>query len=337
MLSDPGAPAPAADGGRWAWLSSQGLGVLCGQATVALLAIGSVVLASTRDGVSSQIAMDDIRGFFDPTSPVHLWFYLLVPVLALYALNTALATWQNVARKWRNGARAPRFYAPAVIHLSFLTGLLAHGVGGLWGGEVGRVLVGPAWQDLGGGRHARVVSMDVEPHPDGAMKQIRANVEIRDDAGGTTTARVRYNGPLSRGLGSDLLLLIRPHRVPAVRLARGEDRCTLEVEGRCDLGGLQVELLYLHPPLRAGQSAFAQLRAQGVDAGAPEVFSLAPHQPKQLADGSPLSLEAIEARPAILLQQRHAPGNPWALLASVLLVLGLAMMWRRFVPRGADL
>ncbi len=37
---------------RWSWLSSQGLGVLCGQATVLLLAVDSIVLAATRDGIS---------------------------------------------------------------------------------------------------------------------------------------------------------------------------------------------------------------------------------------------------------------------------------------------
>jgi hypothetical protein len=91
-----------------AWLFSQGLGVLCGQATVLLLAIGSVVLTATREGASASIEMDDVRAFFDPPSVVHLWFYLLVTVLAVYALNTTLATCQNMARKWRAGVRAPR-------------------------------------------------------------------------------------------------------------------------------------------------------------------------------------------------------------------------------------
>jgi hypothetical protein len=45
-----------------------------------------------------------------------------------------------------------------------------------------------------------------------------------------------------------------------------------------------------------------------------------------------LSLERFATRPAILLRGRHAPGNPWALLASLLLALGLLMMWRRFIP-----
>ena len=66
--------------------------------------------------------------------------------------------------------------------------------------------------------------------------------------------------------------------------------------------------------------------------GATEVFWLIPGRSKRLADGSLLSLAGIETRPGILLQRRHAPGDPWALLASILLAIGLAMMWRRFFP-----
>jgi hypothetical protein len=311
------------------------LGVICGQATVLLLAIGSIVLASTRDGASASIAMDDMLAFFAPVSVVHLWFYLLLLVLTLYALNATLATWQNVAKKWRAGIRAPRFYAPAVIHVAFLVGLLAHGVGGIGGAELDRLMLGPSWTQLGDGREARVTGLEVEPNPDGSMKQMRASVEMRDAEGSSSEAVVYYNGPLSRGLGSDLMLLVRPHSVPTLRLARGEDRCDVEVEGACELGDARVELLYLHPPLQAGQSAFAQLRVQYASGGDIEAFALTPGRSKQLADGSLLAIEGLESRPAILLRHRRAPGNPLALLASILLGLGLLMMWRRFSPRAA--
>jgi len=64
------------------------------------------------------------------------------------------------------------------------------------------------------------------------------------------------------------------------------------------------------------------------------VFALTPGRSKQLADGSLLAIEGLESRPAILLRHRWAPGNPIALLASLLLGLGLLMMWRRFSPRA---
>ena len=332
MLSDPNGSRAGAS--RTAWLSSQGLGVICGQATVLLLAIGSVVFAATRDGASAAIEMDDLRGFFETPSVVHLWFYLLVLVLTLYALNATLATWQNVAKKWRAGIRAPRFYAPAVIHVAFLVGLLAHGVGGIGGAELDRLMLGPSWAQLGDGREARVTGLEVEPNPDGSMKQLRASVETRDADGSSSETVVYYNGPLSRGLGSELMLLVRPHSVPTLRLARGEDRCDVEVERSCELGDARVEFLYLHPPLQAGQSAFAQLRVQYANGADTEVLALTPGHSKQLADGSPLAIEGLESRPAILLRHRRAPGNPLALLASILLALGLLMMWRRFGSRA---
>jgi hypothetical protein len=307
------------------------LGVICGQATVLLLAIGSVVLASTRKGASASIAMDDMRAFFDPPSVVHLWFYLLVFALTLYALNTTLATYQNVVRKWRAGIRAPRFYAPAVIHVAFLVGLLAHGVGGIGGAELGQVTLGPSWMELGDGREARVTGLKFEPNPDGSMKQVRANVETRDAQGSSSETVVHYNGPLSWGLGSELMLLVRPHSVPMLPLVRGEDRCAVEVAGSCALGDLRVELLYLHPPLRPGQSGFGQLRVHSAD-GKSEVLLLTPGDSTHLPDGSQLSAESLETRPAIIVQHRRAPGNPIALLASILLGLGLLMMWRRFSP-----
>ena len=82
-------------------------------------------------------------------------------------------------------------------------------------------------------------------------------------------------------------------------------------------------------PQRGG---FAQVRVHD-PSGATEVLPLVSDQPQTLADGSRLSLAGVEMHPAILLRRRHAPGNPWALLASLLLTLGLAIMWRRFSPR----
>jgi hypothetical protein len=333
MLSDPSGSSAATDAGRSAWLFSQGLGVLCGQATVILLAIGSIALAATRDEASAGIAMDDIRGFFTDPSAVHLWFYLLIPVFTLYALNTTLATWRNVARRWRRGIRAPRFYAPAVIHVAFLVALLAHAVGGLASRELGTVSLGPSWSELGDERQARVTALDIEKHADGTARQIRAAVEIRPAHGAPSTEIVHYNGPLSRGLGSELLLLVRPQAVPAARLARETHQCDLEVGGSCDLGGLQAELLYLHPPMGPHRAAFAQVRVRNTADAGGEVFPLMSGQSLTLADGSLLTLTGVETRPAILLRRRQAPGNPWALLASLLLLLGLAMMWRRFSPR----
>jgi len=329
MPSEPHA-TPRSIGG-WEWLHSQGLGVVCGQATVLLLAVGSVVLSATRETGSAGIAMDDLRGFFDPPAAIHLWFYLLLPVLSLYALNTALATLRSVVRKWRNGFRSPQVYAPAVIHTAFLTGLLAHLVGGLGGAELGQVVIGPGWGELGDGRQARLVNLDVARHPDGRIRQVRASLELRAVDGAVASETVRFNDPLSRGLGSDLLLLIRPESLPTVRLVRGNRSCEAPVAGSCELDGLRAELLLLHPPGRHGEPPVARLRTESASAGGSELFWLESGGSRELADGSVLWLADIAPRPAIRLQRRHAPGDPLALLASLLLAAGLALMWRRFV------
>ena len=149
---DGGAPARA----PFAWLRSQGLGVICGLATVVLLAIGSFVVSFTRDGASADVRMDDLRAFFAEPSPLHIWLYLLIPILGLYAANTLFATWHNVVTRWRAGQRSPFRYGAAVIHVAFLVTMLAHLVGGLWSEERAPVLVGADWTAIDDGRRLRL-------------------------------------------------------------------------------------------------------------------------------------------------------------------------------------
>ena len=46
--------------------------------------------------------------------------------------------------------------------------------------------------------------------------------------------------------------------------------------------------------------------------------------------GPPLMLIEATVEPGLAVRLRHAPGNPWALLAAILLTAGIALMWRRF-------
>lgn len=315
----------------WAWLHSQELGILCGMSTVVLLAVGSVVLAVTRDGASAAIAMDDLRAFFQPPSIVHLWFYLLAAVLALYAANTLLATWSTVVWKWRRGARAPRFFAASIVHAAFLTGLLAHLVGGLAGAERGQRVVGPGWADLGDGRQARVTDLRVDRHPNGSTRQLAATLELRGAGGSAGRAVVGYNGPLSAGLGRDLFLLVRAGRVPAAKLVRAEAECVAGAEERCRFDDLEVAVAHVQET-GGPHGPVARVLVTHPISQAREDHWLFQGRPQALGDGTVLTLAAVEPRPAILLRHRHAPGNPWALLASLLLVAGLLLMWRRFWP-----
>jgi len=317
-----------------ALLRSQGLGLLCGFGTVLLLAVGSFVLAATREGASRAIAMDDLRGFFAPPSFTHLWLYLLLPVFGLYALNTALATWHSVVRKIRAGVRAPARYAPALLHVSFLLALLAHAVGGLWGGERGEaVLAEGAWQRLPGGPEARLRSLAVDRLPNGMPREVRAAVELRDDAGRGEEVLVGYNQPISSGLGAELHLLGDMGQAPVAELSLGPDRCAAPVGATCTLSGLSVEIGNVVEPGRMGPRAMAEVRVSA-GGGAPQLLWLVEGREAPLADGRPLRLDRLAARPAILVRSRAAPGNPWALFSALAILAGVALLWRRFLPRA---
>ncbi len=307
--------------------------MLCGQATVLLLAIGSIVLTVTRDGASRAVGMDDLRAFLNEPSATHSWFYLLAAVLGLYALNTLLATCRSVYRKWLRGLRAPSTYAPALIHVSFLVALLAHAVGGLAGSEGASLVIGPSWVELNAEREARLSDLDIERLPNGDIKQVWASVEVRGDDGTISSELVSYNGPLSSGLGSDLFLLARVTAIGIVKLSGLGQRCEAAVDEPCQLGPTQILPLYIHPATSANQPSMARVRLPArANAPAVDVW-LTQGQPQRMADGQVISLDQIAPRPAILMRGRHTPGNPWALLSAVLLGLGLLMMWRRLIPR----
>jgi hypothetical protein len=207
-------------------LRSQGLGVLCGQATVLLLGVGSIQLVRTRDGASQGVQLDDIRAFFTEPSVSHAWFYALLGVLTLYALNTVLCTWDSVMTKWARRVREPAAWAPSVIHVSFLLALVAHLVGGLWNRELDPLLLTPAWTDVGAGRQARLVDVVEERLPNGRAKSVRASVEWKDAAGQVTTRTLGYNEPLSEGWGAELVLLDQAGFVGAQRAVQVRRRVT---------------------------------------------------------------------------------------------------------------
>jgi hypothetical protein len=300
---------------------------------VALLAAGSVALTVTAAGAARGVAGDDLTVFFARPSLAHLWLYLLIPTLTLYAVNTLLCTYDTVVRRWRRGVRAPAAYAGAVMHLAFLVALLAHGAGGLLGRDEGTVVVGPAPVTLADGRVARTAALAVARLPSGMPRSARAIIELtRPGRLGVERATVGYNEPLSAGLGTRLGLLADYGAVAgAARLALGAERCVAELGSGCEIDGTRLVLRDLRPMGRG--FALAEI-AVARAAGPERVHRLTPGGAVLLADGTPLRLEEVIDRPAVALRGRVAPGNPFALVAGALLALGLAMMGRRLIrPR----
>jgi hypothetical protein len=325
MAGEPSAARRALD-----LLRSQGLGVACGLVTVTLLAVGSVVMAATRDTVSAAIAMDDVRAFFAPPRLAHAWLYLLVPVLALYGLTTLLATWTSVSQRWRSGQRSAGALGPSVVHLSFLVAMVAHLVGGFWGAEQGVAVVGAAWGALPDGRQGRLAAFSEDKLPSGATRQVSALLHLRD-AGGTERQEVlAYNAPITAGWGRSLLLLVQHASQPgAVSLSSEGVSCTAETGGPpCVLGETRVQLTGLRPMGQRGV-VVAFLLLTGPDGRSRDGW-LVPGRTMPLDERRTLALDHVEDRPVVVVRGRAAPGNPVALLAAVLLALGLTMMARRF-------
>jgi hypothetical protein len=330
MPSDDRASPPPVerDGdGLLAWLRSQELGIFCGFTTVALLAVGSIVLPMNAGGASSGIALDDVRPFFTRPALAHLWFYLLCAVLAVYALSTALATWHSVTRRWRAGVRSPSAYAPAILHVSFLVALVAHGVGGFFGRDDGRVLIGPTPVALPDGRRARTVSLAIDTLPSGMPRAVTAVLELTPAAGGAAErATLGYDEPLSRGLGTDLLLLEDQELTPvAARLASTEGECRVAVGEVCSLGELRVLLWDVQEPRRGPGAPLARL----VEVKSGQEQWVAPGGVARFEGGAPVRLVEVEQSPVVVVRARHAPGNPWALGAAVLMAAGIVLMGRR--------
>jgi hypothetical protein len=311
-------------------LRSQGLGLLCAGATVLLLAIGTVIIAATRDGVSASVRMDDVTAFFAGPSAWHLWFYLLLPVLALYGLNTVLCTWHSLVTFVRAGVRSPSAYAPSVMHLAFLVALLAHGIGGIWGREDTPVAVDPsAWTDLAQGLQGRLVDVSIDRHPDGAPRQVTVRLRLRDDSGKERNAEISYNGPLSLAGGQHLLLLTRVARQHVAKLTDGAQTCAAVKGSVCSLGGTTLRVLGVYPSGHWGRVPALSLLMDRADQGH-ERFFLLGGRPHPLDDGRTLKLETVEQQQVALFRSRHAPGNPWALAAAAILLIGVVMMGRRW-------
>jgi hypothetical protein len=313
---------------RWAWLRSQGLGLACGQATVLLLGVGTVVIARTRDGASARVQLDDLTVFFREPSGVHLWLYALFPVTALYALNTALCTWDAARARLRRGAAPASSWAPTVIHLAFLVALLAHGVGGFWNHDEATVTVAGSPVALDGERTLRLTGLTTETTSSGKVKQVHAAVELAGPGGATEVVDVGYNRPLSRGLGSELLLLAQAGPLPgAVALTWEERRCLLEPPGGCQLGPVRVEVTRVLGDGGRGVTAVLQAWVEGQP---PELFPLRVGGARALGGGTLRFEGLVEGEPAVVLRHRLAPGHPIALASALLLLVGLALMGRRW-------
>jgi hypothetical protein len=53
-----------------------------------------------------------------------------------------------------------------------------------------------------------------------------------------------------------------------------------------------------------------------------------------LAGGRVVELASVAPETVIALRTRRTPGHPWALAAAAVMAAGIALLWRKLLPRG---
>ncbi|MCK5688143.1 cytochrome c biogenesis protein ResB [Myxococcota bacterium] len=317
----------AARPSRFAFLWSQGFGLICAFSTVLLLAIGSIVLANTKEGASKGVVLDDFREFFVHPHWAHTWFYLLVIALVFYGLSTFLATWRSLSQKLRSRASLTA-YGPVIMHLGFLLALLAHGVSGFFGMELGTITIGEEWRKLPTGELLRLKNVEVESHPNGQPKQFYITLDVVEEEG-TKEEVVAFNQPFSRKWGTQVWFLSGFGDAGwRVRFGSGQHECDISEGQECMLGAFRVRLLRFFDPSQFGGRGAAQVEIsqKGIKSKL-----LIGSRALKLEDGTPLELRSSRASRGVVLRGRYVPGDPFALFAVFFFLFGIAIWGRRWV------
>jgi hypothetical protein len=116
--------------------------------------------------------------------------------------------------------------------------------------------------------------------------------------------------------------------LPVATLSDGMEACQAGPRALCPLDGGSIEVLAIHMSGHWGNTPAVIARPEGSTS---QPLFLLPGRVERLPDGRALRLERIAVAPGVLLRARHAPGNPWALAAATVLVVGLVMLGRRWV------
>jgi hypothetical protein len=312
-------------------LVSQKTGVVCAFTAAALLGLGSF-LADRRPDVYEGLAFDDVRFFFHPWRPAHVWFYALCAVLALWAASSLLCTWDTVVARVRGRVLRLSAWGSSLVHLSFVLALAAH----LWAGlaaESRMHMVGPVPTEIAGSSY-RALDLDQKLWPTGMPREATITLE-RTRGTETSTLTVGFNHPVLLEGGARELLLGRYGRmVDGAVLRIGGERVTLSPGESHTANGRTVTLEKVHSSARL-RTPVAALRITGAPGGR-TILRL---DPSSTAD--PAFLDVAYST-VVTLQERHNPSIPLVLVVAGLLSIGVVLAgWERLrrerrEPRARD-
>ncbi|HBG46227.1 MAG TPA: hypothetical protein DDW94_04465 [Deltaproteobacteria bacterium] len=128
-----------------------------------------------------------------------LWVYLLMVLMALFAINTAVCTIDKV---WSIAAsRKPwQSFFPHIVHIGFLIALLGHLIGSIWGfRSYGNLLYKGESIPVPNqpGLHVRLDGVDMRTSQDGEIEYLKTGLTLlKDDKSVAVAGEAGINSPL---------------------------------------------------------------------------------------------------------------------------------------------
>jgi hypothetical protein len=110
-------------------------------------------------------------------------------------------------------------------------------------------------------------------------------------------------------------------------ITSGKARCAASLGQKCVIAGRTLQVLGLHHSGHWGKTPMAVVRDLATTDNS---FFLMAGKEHALPGGGKVKLAGLSDSPLVILRRRHAPGTPWALVASIIMALGIVMFGRRW-------
>lgn len=266
-----------------------------------------------------------------------LWIYVLIFLMALFALNTAVCTADKVYAIIKK-KKPPRSIFPHIVHIGFLIALLGHLAGSTMGFKSGGNIVYKNEMTPVPGEKGLFVRLDdfsMTETPDGDVDSIDTKITVFRDTVEVKSGDITINGPLFyRGIAfyhADQGVL----PTGAVIDVNGE-RGQLKFDGTATkTGGVNLRLNKVYPDFaldgagrpysRSNETRNPYIEIASED-GRSALISVAAPGGSAMLGGSRVKISEFILTPYVVLTINKDPGISLIIAGSTILVIGMVML-----------
>ncbi|MGQ3685994.1 MAG: hypothetical protein ACUBOA_13465 [Candidatus Loosdrechtia sp.] len=305
-------------------LKSQKLGITIGFAVPGLLIIGSLIMSFLPNHYRG-LSGEDITFFFNNKKPIHLWFYLLFFACIIYGINTFLCTLDSIIKKAKRGVKKIPLYGAAIVHIGFITTLVAHLIGGLYSSTEPPVLVSDEWANVGGAE-MRVTNLETSSYPNGMPKIIKASVTVRK--GGTEYQdTIGYNNPILLRQGVSAVLMQNYGMIPSGALLKIDDRfCNMKIGEPFTINNSQMRIADIHIPQYRFRDPEISLLYTTENQGRQHAFIPMGEGNGKKINGATIAFLDIKSVPGVLVYVKNNPSIPLTFVTILFFSAGLILV-----------